>query len=280
VQAIEGAEPEDLIARVEGRREEAVQQLWNITKQYNTLNEERSKQSIHQVIKDYQESMTGYIRAGYDEKTVEERWTFPAALMFTLSVITMIGYGNIVPRTEWGRIATMLYALFGIPVYILYFMNMGKVLANMFKWVYRRVAGCIARRRAGKAYGAVEDGLEVLGEELPVPSTAALWVMLAYLTLGTVMFAEWEQWNYLDSVYFVVTSLLKIGLGDYVPGCGIGADGELHHAKLYINYSYLLLGMGVVAMNYNLLKEEVLVKAAQARKKLHEACRRVQAAVQ
>ena len=30
-------------------------------------------------------------------------------------------------RTEWGKIATMVYALFGIPVYILYFMNMGKV---------------------------------------------------------------------------------------------------------------------------------------------------------
>ena len=25
-----------------------------------------------------QEDLTGYIQAGYDEKTVEERWTFPA----------------------------------------------------------------------------------------------------------------------------------------------------------------------------------------------------------
>ena len=32
---------------------------------------------------------------------------------------------------------------------------------------------------------------------------------------------------------------LQIGLGDYVPGSG-EKDGESHHAKLYINYSYLL----------------------------------------
>ena len=32
---------------------------------------------------------------------------------------------------------------------------------------------------------------------------------------------------------------LQIGLGDYVPGSG-ERDGESHHAKLYINYSYLL----------------------------------------
>ena len=27
---------------------------------------------------------------------------------------------------------------------------------------------------------------------MPVPSTAAIWVMLGYLSIGTVMFAEWE----------------------------------------------------------------------------------------
>ena len=38
-------------------------------------------------------------------------------------------YGNIVPRTHYGKIATMLYAVLGIPVYILYFRNMGKEIA-------------------------------------------------------------------------------------------------------------------------------------------------------
>ena len=69
-------------------------------------------------------------------------------------------------------------------------------------------------------YGTIgEEGLEMLGEEVgncpneilrkekpviskvtiffpsnqvPVPSTAAIWVMLGYLSIGTVMFAEWE----------------------------------------------------------------------------------------
>ena len=38
-----------------------------------------------------------------------------------------ISYGSLVPRTKWGKIVTMIYAVCGIPVYILYFMNMGKV---------------------------------------------------------------------------------------------------------------------------------------------------------
>ena len=32
----------------------------------------------------FQNSMVIFIKNGYDQKTNEERWTFPAALMFTL----------------------------------------------------------------------------------------------------------------------------------------------------------------------------------------------------
>jgi potassium channel subfamily K protein len=48
--------------------------------------------------------------------------------------------------------------------------------------------------------------------------------MSVYLLIGTILFAEWEDWNYLDSVYFCVTSLLKIGLGDLVPGVHVGSE--------------------------------------------------------
>ena len=32
----------------------------------------------------------------------------------------------------------------------------------------------------------------IFSNQVPVPSTAAIWVMLGYLSIGTVMFAEWE----------------------------------------------------------------------------------------
>ena len=37
-------------------------------------------------------------------------------------------YGDTVPVSEYGKIVTMIYAILGIPVYILYFRNIGKVL--------------------------------------------------------------------------------------------------------------------------------------------------------
>lgn len=156
-----------------------------------------------------------------------------------IKIITFIfpfhRYGNLVPSTKWGKIVTMLYAVCGIPVYFIYFMNMGKVrkyeeitfelilllllkvLANIFKWLYRKVYYCAVYRKRLSQYEVMENDLEELNsmkreEEVLIPSTACIWVMLFYITLGTIMFAEWEQWDYLDSCYFCVTSLLKVYL--------------------------------------------------------------------
>lgn len=90
----------------------------------------------------FQVDVVEYEKKGYDGRTQEDKWNFPAALMFTLSIFTMIGFGNLVPRTDWGKVLTIMYAVVGIPLYILYFMNMGKALANTFKWLYRKFNSC------------------------------------------------------------------------------------------------------------------------------------------
>lgn len=193
--------------------------------------------------------------ASIDQRGIRRSvWTFPAALMFSLSIMTMIGYGNMVPKTPWGKGTTVMYAVVGIPLYILYFLNMGKVLAESFKWLYRRIHQCSGHRKSGA--------------RIIVPSTACLWVIFGYILIGTVMFAEWEQWDYLDSAYFCVTSLSKIGIGDFVPGANLIESSSEKPTKLVINFVYLLLGMGLIAMCYNLMKEDVKVKAHELKQDL------------
>jgi potassium channel subfamily K, invertebrate len=80
------------------------------------------------------------------------------------------------------------------------------------------------------------------------------------------MFAEWEGWDYLDSAYFCVTSLCKIGIGDFVPGANILESRSGNQTKLVINFVYLLLGMGLIAMCYNLMREEVKVKMQEVKR--------------
>lgn len=65
----------------------------------------------------------------------------------------MAGYGNVSPRTDWGKVATILYAIIGMPLFLLYLSNIGDILAKSFKWIYAKVFLChicpgVRRRRA------------------------------------------------------------------------------------------------------------------------------------
>lgn len=267
--------------------------LWSVAERHNVLANATWRRDVDALLRAYQTNMTDAIRLGYDGQTVQQKWTFPAALMFCLSVFSMIGYGNLVPRTPWGKGATMLYATFGIPLYILYFLNIGKVLAKSLRWAYARVYACTsdpdALDAASEEYAAAEaelieygpDGqLRVRGQPRPkkrrviVPSTACLWVMTGYILIGTLMFAHWENWDYGDAVYFCVTSLCKIGMGDFVPGTTsnltiavlgytIQDSSNQNQTKLVINFVYMLVGMGLVAMCYNLMREDVRCKCKE-----------------
>ena len=118
-----------------------------------------------------------------------------------------------------------------------------------------------------------------------MPSATCLWVMIIYLIIGTILFAEWEGWSYIDSVYFCVTSLAKIGFGDFVPGRtdrnalnldldeNIMMDPELIQIvqiKLVITFIYILFGMAMVTMCFHLLKEDV----TESIKRMRDAIRK------
>lgn len=248
--------------------------LWRLTERQNVFNQTLWARDANRIVKVFQKEFVALVKEGYDSRRPEEVWSFPAALMYCMSVFSMIGYGNMVPKTPWGKGATMIYATFGIPLYILYFLNIGRVLANCFKVLYTWIHHC-SHESADLGAADLSDGdlvssashpqSVVRGRKVIVPSTAGLWVIFCYVAGGTVMFAEWEGWDYLDSVYFCVTSLCKIGFGDFVPGANILDSQGGKQTKLAINFVYVLFGMGLVAMCYNLMREEVREKMAEIR---------------
>ena len=51
----------------------------------------------------------------------------------------LLGYGNLTPKTDIGKVMTILYALVGIPLMLLYMTNIGHILGSSFKYTYSKM---------------------------------------------------------------------------------------------------------------------------------------------
>ena len=59
--------------------------------------------------------------------------------------------------------------------------------------------------------------------------------VLVILSIGTLFYHAVEGWGYLDSLYFCVTTLAAVGLGDIVPKTDLG--------KMF-TIVYIIVGVG------------------------------------
>ena len=97
-------------------------------------------------------------------------------------------------------------------------------------------------------------------EDIPnVPITLAIALVVSYICGGGFLFHSLEGWTFLDASYFSFVTLTTIGFGDLVPGTGV-FNRDNAHTIMGICAVYLLFGMALLAMSFNLVKEEFTKK--------------------
>lgn len=98
-----------------------------------------------------------------------------------------------------------------------------------------------------------------------VPISFCFIIILLYICGGAYLFHTIENWTYLESSFFCFASLSTIGFGDLMPGLNHNVNltkkssvsGEI--ISVAIASSYLLIGMAMIAMCFNLVQEQAVV---------------------
>uniref|UniRef100_H3DG26 Potassium channel, subfamily K, member 2b n=1 Tax=Tetraodon nigroviridis TaxID=99883 RepID=H3DG26_TETNG len=134
-------------------------------------------------------------------------WDVSSSFFFAGTVITTIGFGNIAPHTEGGRIFCIIYALLGIPLFGFLLAGVGDQLGTIFGKGIAKVEKMIVKWKVSQTKIRVFSTLLFI-----------LFGCLIFVALPAVIFKHIEGWSTLESIYFVVITLTTIGFGDFVAG--------------------------------------------------------------
>ncbi|XP_039960377.1 uncharacterized protein LOC120774708 [Bactrocera tryoni] len=80
-------------------------------------------------------------------------WNFATSFLYSLTVVTTVGYGTITPRTTLGRMVTIVYATLGIPLTLVYLSSIGSILAKLASgFCERLICCCFCRNTTNKRH--------------------------------------------------------------------------------------------------------------------------------
>jgi len=105
-------------------------------------------------------------------------------------------------------------------------------------------------------------------EKVSVPLTITMIILTGYILIGAILFFEFEKWDLIASAYFCFITLATIGFGDYVPGQNSTSNANTATLQLVVTFVYILLGMSILAMCFDLMQEEIIAKFTWIGKKL------------
>ncbi|XP_061584740.1 potassium channel subfamily K member 15-like [Cololabis saira] len=166
------------------------------------------------------------------------QWKFAGSFYFAITVITTIGYGHAVPRTDAGKAFCMVYAALGIPLTLVMFQTLGERINTSVRYLLHR-----AKQDLGLRQTEVSMGNMVLVGLLSCVST---------LCIGAAAFSRSENWTFFNGCYYSFVTLTTIGFGDLV---ALQKRDVLQKQPVYVAFCllYILVGLTVVGAFLNLV---------------------------
>ncbi|XP_025200671.1 TWiK family of potassium channels protein 9-like isoform X2 [Melanaphis sacchari] len=94
------------------------------------------KQTARRKLVEFEEQLHDAFEAGTTTYSGRSSWSFVNSAIYCFTVVTTIGYGHISPSTNTGRLITIVYAIFGIPIFLILLADFGKMFTRGIKFLW------------------------------------------------------------------------------------------------------------------------------------------------
>ncbi|KAM4546171.1 potassium channel subfamily K member 4 [Fundulus diaphanus] len=197
-------------------------------------------------------------------ETFATNWDVASALFFSGTIITTIGYGNISPKSDGGKLFCILYALVGIPMFGILLAGVGDHLGTWLRNTVAKIEKLFLKWRVSPTI------VRVISAVLSI-----LLGCLLFVAVPTLVFQRVEGWSLLESAYFVVITLTTVGFGDYVAGEGefrshIGENLMPEYWYKPLVWFWILLGLAYFASILTMIGNWLRVLSKKTRAEMEE----------
>ncbi|KAF6038472.1 hypothetical protein EB796_003198 [Bugula neritina] len=251
--ALEENSAEEIEINIVKAKARLLESIWNLNQ---TDNKELWIDKANEMLSLYDQNISKAISHGIDIGNTSQHfqnltrtggpiWDIWNSLFFAGTVYTTIGYGHLSPVTAAGKIATIIYAVIGIPLCFIVLADLGGLFSKLLRYIMKNCRRRCCRRKQ-------KFGEQTEEEEKPLSSSAVMLclgvICIAYLFIGAGIYSIWEDWDYLDAFYFMFISVSTIGLGDIVP----------EHPKFFlITFIYIFFGLSLLSTGFTVMQQHI-----------------------
>lgn len=174
------------------------------------------------------------------------QWRYSNSFFFSGTLVSTIGYGNVSPQTPGGKIFTVFYAFFGIPLFGILLLAVGARIAHRLTNFNARFVNVVGgEKKKAKALWS--------RTELVIFFASLVTIQIVFLLIPAALLSWVEEWSYPDAVYYTYITLTTIGTGDFVP-C-YNADIDYHIMYRIFVYLWVVFGLGGMATLINITEQ-------------------------
>ncbi|KAK7910539.1 hypothetical protein WMY93_015223 [Mugilogobius chulae] len=218
-----------------------------------------SREELDALIKHAISAMNAGVSPLGNASHLSSYWDLDGGFFFAGTVITTIGFGNIAPSTDRGKIFCILYAIFGIPLFGCLLAGIGDQLGTIFVKSILRVEKIFKQKHR-----------KISQTKICVTATI-LFILagcLVFVTLPALIFKHIEGWSTLEAIYFVVITLTTVGIGDYVAG----GNQQIEYRDWYkpLVWFWIMVGLAYFAAVLSMIGDWLRVLSKKTKEEVGE----------